>query len=76
MKEEDVMPGTTYPILENVLFFLPKRLKKKLCCVTPLKETVSTIRMRDVWPFGHVESVFMTSGMKQIISNAGRMELD
>lgn len=36
MKEEDVTPGTVYPLLGNLLFFLPERLKQKLCCVTPL----------------------------------------
>eukprot|EP00066_Takifugu_rubripes_P010611 XP_003978582.1 PREDICTED: sodium-dependent multivitamin transporter-like [Takifugu rubripes] len=39
MKEEDVMPGTIYPLLENMLSFLPKRLKKKLCCMNPLGQT-------------------------------------
>ncbi|XP_030212252.1 solute carrier family 5 member 6 [Gadus morhua] len=32
MKEEDVFPGTVYPLLGNLLFFLPDRYKKKLCC--------------------------------------------
>uniref|UniRef100_A0A8D3BYU5 Solute carrier family 5 member 6 n=1 Tax=Scophthalmus maximus TaxID=52904 RepID=A0A8D3BYU5_SCOMX len=36
MKEEDVTPGTVYPLLGKLLCFLPERLKKKLCCVTPL----------------------------------------
>lgn len=40
MKEEDVTPGTVYPLLGKLLFFLPERLKKKLCCVTPLGQTV------------------------------------
>lgn len=40
MKGEDVKPGTIYPLLENMLCFLPEHLKKKLCCVTPLGETV------------------------------------
>uniref|UniRef100_A0A8D3EEP5 Sodium-dependent multivitamin transporter n=1 Tax=Scophthalmus maximus TaxID=52904 RepID=A0A8D3EEP5_SCOMX len=32
----DVTPGTVYPLLGKLLCFLPERLKKKLCCVTPL----------------------------------------
>uniref|UniRef100_A0A3B4WG61 Solute carrier family 5 member 6 n=1 Tax=Seriola lalandi dorsalis TaxID=1841481 RepID=A0A3B4WG61_SERLL len=40
MKEEDVTPGTVYPLLGKLLHFLPERLKKKLCCVTPLGQTV------------------------------------
>uniref|UniRef100_A0A7N8YPJ3 Solute carrier family 5 member 6 n=1 Tax=Mastacembelus armatus TaxID=205130 RepID=A0A7N8YPJ3_9TELE len=40
MKEEDVTPGTIYPLLRKLLFFLPDHLKKKLCCVTPLGQTV------------------------------------
>lgn len=43
MKEEDVMPGTVYPLLGNMLFFLPEDLKKKLCCMTPLGETVGQV---------------------------------
>ncbi|XP_069567790.1 sodium-dependent multivitamin transporter-like [Brachyistius frenatus] len=39
MKEEDVTPGTVYPLLGTLLCFLPERLKKKLCCVTPLGHT-------------------------------------
>ncbi|KAM7376232.1 hypothetical protein PAMP_005975 [Pampus punctatissimus] len=31
MKEEDVTPGTFYPLLGKMLFFLPEH-KKKLCC--------------------------------------------
>uniref|UniRef100_A0A8C9ZLN7 Sodium-dependent multivitamin transporter n=1 Tax=Sander lucioperca TaxID=283035 RepID=A0A8C9ZLN7_SANLU len=41
MKEEDVTPGTVYPLLGKLLCFLPEHLKKKLCCVTPLGHTVS-----------------------------------
>lgn len=43
MKEEDVMPGTIYPLFGNMLFFLPERLKKKLCCMTPLGERVRQV---------------------------------
>lgn len=53
MKEEDVMPGTIYPLLGNLLFFLPERLKKNVCCTTPLGETVSQVifshRFSDSW---------------------------
>nr|XP_020463648.1 LOW QUALITY PROTEIN: sodium-dependent multivitamin transporter-like [Monopterus albus] len=42
MKEEDVTPGTIYPLLGKLLCFLPERLKKKLCCVTPLGQTRSS----------------------------------
>lgn len=41
MKEEAVAPGTIYPLLGKLLCFLPEHLKKKLCCVTPLGQTVS-----------------------------------
>ncbi|XP_034714059.1 solute carrier family 5 member 6 isoform X2 [Etheostoma cragini] len=41
MKEEDVTPGTLYPLLGKLLCFLPEHLKKKLCCVTPLGHTLS-----------------------------------
>lgn len=43
MKEEDVTPGTVYPLMGKLLCFLPEHLKKKLCCVTPLGQTVSDI---------------------------------
>ncbi|CAG13206.1 unnamed protein product [Tetraodon nigroviridis] len=46
MKEEDVMPGTIYPLLGKMLFFLPEHLKKKLCCVTPLGERFPRKRRR------------------------------
>ncbi|XP_071353577.1 solute carrier family 5 member 6 [Trachinotus anak] len=42
MREEDVTPGTVYPLLGKLLCFLPERLKKKLCCVTPLGQTLSS----------------------------------
>ncbi|XP_028421504.1 solute carrier family 5 member 6 isoform X3 [Perca flavescens] len=41
MKEEDLTPGTVYPLLGKLLCFLPEHLKKKLCCVTPLGHTLS-----------------------------------
>lgn len=45
MKEEDVTPGTVYPLLGKLLCFLPEHLRKKLCCVTPLGPTVSNLLM-------------------------------
>lgn len=41
MKEEDVTPGTLYPLLDNMLFFVPDNLKQNLCCATPLGHRVS-----------------------------------
>ncbi|XP_056152305.1 sodium-dependent multivitamin transporter-like [Lampris incognitus] len=41
MKEEDLTPGTIYPLLGNLLFFLPPHVREKLCCVTPLGQRVS-----------------------------------
>lgn len=43
MKEEDVTPGTIYPLFGKLLCYLPECLKKKLCCGTPLGRTVSKI---------------------------------
>ena len=40
MKEEDVTPGTIYPLLGNLLCFLPENLRKKLCCPMPWGQTV------------------------------------
>ncbi|XP_034418559.1 solute carrier family 5 member 6 isoform X3 [Cyclopterus lumpus] len=40
MKEEDVTPGTIYPLMGKLVCFLPEHLKKKLCCVTPLGQTL------------------------------------
>ncbi|KAJ7990792.1 hypothetical protein DPEC_G00290590 [Dallia pectoralis] len=37
MKEEDVTPGTLYPVLANMLYLLPDHLKQKLCCTTSQK---------------------------------------
>uniref|UniRef100_A0A8C4IKQ5 Solute carrier family 5 member 6 n=1 Tax=Dicentrarchus labrax TaxID=13489 RepID=A0A8C4IKQ5_DICLA len=45
MKEEDVNPGTIYPLLGKLLCFLPEHLKKKFCCVTPLGQMVSKMMM-------------------------------
>lgn len=60
MKEEDVTPGTVYPLLGSLLFFLPEHLKKKLCCMTPLGGTVRKMlfkhRMSDSWHFGQAGS--------------------
>lgn len=43
MKEKDLQPGTVYPVLGTLLFFLPERYREKLCCVTPLAEKVSSM---------------------------------
>ncbi|XP_062857283.1 solute carrier family 5 member 6a [Trichomycterus rosablanca] len=37
-KEKDLTPGTIYPVLGTLLFFLPERYREKLCCVSPLGE--------------------------------------
>ncbi|KAM9778501.1 solute carrier family 5 member 6a [Syngnathus typhle] len=36
MNEKQLTPGTVYPVLGNLLSFLPQRYKEKLCCITPL----------------------------------------
>ncbi|KAM9703444.1 solute carrier family 5 member 6a isoform 1-T2 [Menidia menidia] len=36
MKEKDLTPGTVFPVLGTLLFFLPEQYREKLCCVTPL----------------------------------------
>lgn len=41
MKERELMPGTVYPVLGTLLFFLPERYREKLCCITPLAEKVT-----------------------------------
>ncbi|MEQ2240024.1 hypothetical protein ILYODFUR_010646 [Ilyodon furcidens] len=41
MKEEEATPGTIYPLLGKLLCFLPEHLKKKLCCVTPLRQSIA-----------------------------------
>lgn len=40
MKEKDLKPGTVFPVLGTLLFFLPERYREKLCCVTPLAQKV------------------------------------
>uniref|UniRef100_A0A8C8GZQ3 Sodium-dependent multivitamin transporter n=1 Tax=Oncorhynchus tshawytscha TaxID=74940 RepID=A0A8C8GZQ3_ONCTS len=45
MKEKDLTPGTVYPVLGNLLFFLPERYREKLCCVTPLSHKVPSCRL-------------------------------
>uniref|UniRef100_A0A3P8YTE1 Sodium-dependent multivitamin transporter n=1 Tax=Esox lucius TaxID=8010 RepID=A0A3P8YTE1_ESOLU len=41
MKEDDVTPGTLYPLLANMLFFVPDHLRQKLCCTTSLEHRAS-----------------------------------
>ncbi|XP_072300177.1 solute carrier family 5 member 6a [Eucyclogobius newberryi] len=36
MKESELTPGTVFPVLGTLLFFLPERYKEKLCCKTSL----------------------------------------
>uniref|UniRef100_A0A668AE46 Sodium-dependent multivitamin transporter n=1 Tax=Myripristis murdjan TaxID=586833 RepID=A0A668AE46_9TELE len=43
MKEEEVTPGTIYPLLGNLLFFLPEHLKQKLYC---WHKTQTSVRMK------------------------------
>lgn len=43
MKEEDVTPGTIYPLLGNLRSCLPEHIKNKLCCVTPCGQTVRSM---------------------------------
>lgn len=40
MKERELTPGTVFPVLGTLLFFLPERYREKLCCVTPLAQKV------------------------------------
>ncbi|XP_005799330.1 sodium-dependent multivitamin transporter-like [Xiphophorus maculatus] len=40
MKEGEATPGTVYPLLGKLLFFLPEHMKKKVCCVTPLRPAI------------------------------------
>ncbi|XP_066533967.1 solute carrier family 5 member 6a [Hoplias malabaricus] len=37
-KEKELTPGTVFPVLGTLLFFLPERYREKLCCVTPLED--------------------------------------
>uniref|UniRef100_A0A8C8H6R1 Sodium-dependent multivitamin transporter n=1 Tax=Oncorhynchus tshawytscha TaxID=74940 RepID=A0A8C8H6R1_ONCTS len=52
MKEKDLTPGTVYPVLGNLLFFLPERYREKLCCVTPLSHKVALRSIQSSVP-GH-----------------------
>lgn len=36
MRESELTPGTVFPVLGTLLFFLPDRYREKLCCRTPL----------------------------------------
>lgn len=42
MKEKELIPGTVFPVLGTLLFFLPERYREKLCCVTPLTFKVTS----------------------------------
>uniref|UniRef100_A0AAR2IZH1 Sodium-dependent multivitamin transporter n=1 Tax=Pygocentrus nattereri TaxID=42514 RepID=A0AAR2IZH1_PYGNA len=39
-KEKELTPGTVFPVVGTLLFFLPERYREKLCCVTPLEGKV------------------------------------
>ncbi|XP_068607830.1 sodium-dependent multivitamin transporter-like [Brachionichthys hirsutus] len=38
MKEEEVTPGTTYPLMRKLHYFIPECLKNKLCCPTGFQQ--------------------------------------
>ncbi|XP_046903639.1 solute carrier family 5 member 6 isoform X1 [Hypomesus transpacificus] len=42
MKEEEVTPGTIYPLMTNLLFFLPEKLRVKLCRLAPREVRASS----------------------------------
>ena len=42
MKEKELRPGTVFPVLGMLLFFLPERDREKLCCITPLAQKVTS----------------------------------
>ncbi|XP_005931152.1 solute carrier family 5 member 6a [Haplochromis burtoni] len=44
MKEKELTPGTVYPVLGTLLFFLPDRYREKLCCITPLAQKPTQIK--------------------------------
>ncbi|KAK7907555.1 hypothetical protein WMY93_016167 [Mugilogobius chulae] len=46
MKESQLTPGTVFPVLGTLLFFLPERYKEKLCCRTSLAP-----KLRDGSPY-------------------------
>ena len=41
MKEDEVTPGTIYPLMTNLLFFLPEKLRAKMCRLAPKEVRVS-----------------------------------
>lgn len=46
MKESELTPGTVFPVLGTLLFFLPERYREKLCCRTPLSP-----KLREASPY-------------------------
>ncbi|XP_014912992.1 sodium-dependent multivitamin transporter-like, partial [Poecilia latipinna] len=58
MKEGEATPGTVYPLLGKLLFFLPEHRKKNVCCVTPLRPAIPSPQ----GPRSHKESNGTTSG--------------
>lgn len=75
MKEKQLTPGTVYPVLGNLLFFLPQRYKEKLCCVTPLAPKVTAHRrVFSIAPYTFVRMA--PSGgthVNNIVANAGKI---
>uniref|UniRef100_A0A8C9XEC2 Sodium-dependent multivitamin transporter n=1 Tax=Sander lucioperca TaxID=283035 RepID=A0A8C9XEC2_SANLU len=51
MKEKDLTPGTVFPVLGWLLFFLPERYREKLCCVTPLSTPPKVGSHSHCWGF-------------------------
>ncbi|XP_074472687.1 sodium-dependent multivitamin transporter-like [Sebastes fasciatus] len=51
MKEKDLTPGTVFPVLGTLLFFLPERYREKLCCVTPLSPPVQKPKEINAQPY-------------------------
>ncbi|XP_034017568.1 solute carrier family 5 member 6a [Thalassophryne amazonica] len=43
MKEKELTPGTVYPVLGKLFFFLPEHYKEKLCCITPLAHKATAV---------------------------------
>ncbi|KAM9798660.1 LOW QUALITY PROTEIN: solute carrier family 5 member 6a [Neosynchiropus ocellatus] len=73
MKERDLTPGTVFPVLGTLLFFLPERYKEKLCCVTPLK-----LKEIDKKPYepGHKEGNGSAYCKEDMIKEEKEMESD
>lgn len=64
MKEKDLTPGTVFPVLGTLLFFLPERYREKLCCVTPLAQEV-TLYIHSVLLFVFSSLVYHNLSLKK-----------